>query len=137
MTTETVGARVRLLRVAMGMTQEALAEAAGLDRPVMVQIESGRNQATSYAIRAALALGADVPLEALAEYLDGHLLLRGLVALRGMRAASQWWRPIADAASSPSSRPEVTQRSVAAQPESTTPSKGSEARPKRAGGRDS
>jgi transcriptional regulator with XRE-family HTH domain len=100
MTAETAAGRVKLLRVALGLTQEALAQASegAIDRVVVVQIETGKNQATSYAIRAGLAVGFDVPVEALADYLDGKLPSRGLLALRGMRAASQWWRPIAAAA---------------------------------------
>lgn len=126
MTDETVAGRVKLLRGALGLTQEAMATAAGLERVVLVQVESGKNQASSYAIRAALAIGTDVPLEALADYLDGALPLRGLLALRGMRAASQWWRPIASAAAG-TAPPSSSLRE-------STPSAPSTIRPKRRAG---
>lgn len=73
-----VGERLRALRKHLGLTQEQLAEAAELDRVVIVQIENGRNQASSYAVRKALAKATHTNIERLSEYLDGEINLEHL-----------------------------------------------------------
>jgi transcriptional regulator with XRE-family HTH domain len=97
---ETSADRIRALRLRLGMTQEALGEACRMprNRLIVSQLETGKNGATSYATRAQLAEGFDVPLEALAAYLDGAVSLRGILALRGMRDRAEWWRELVAAA---------------------------------------
>jgi transcriptional regulator with XRE-family HTH domain len=92
-TPQTTADRVRGLRRALAVTQERLAEMCGLERVEVVQLEAGKNKATSYATRAALARGTDVPIDAMAAYLDGEIALPSLLALQGSYASTQWWRP--------------------------------------------
>lgn len=92
--TETVAYRARRLREALHLSGDAFALACGLGRVEVVQLENGRNKATSYALRDALARGSNVPLEPLAEYLDGKITLSALLSLRGMRPLGDWWRTI-------------------------------------------
>lgn len=92
---ETVAKRIRALRKAVNKSQDQVADDGGFERTYMNKIENGANTATSYKIRDGLARGFDVPLEPLAEYLDGKLPLESLLALRGMRSTSNWWRGIA------------------------------------------
>lgn len=62
----TVGANVRRLRLERGLTQEALADAAGLDRTYVSGLERGvRNPSLSTLSKLAAAL--DVPLARLVE----------------------------------------------------------------------
>lgn len=84
--------RIRALRQAIGVTQERFAEMGALSRIEMVQLETGKNKASSYATRDALARGADVPVEALAAYLDQEINLHALLSLCGTYASTQWWR---------------------------------------------
>ena len=89
---ETTAARVRALRKKLGVTQDQLADQCDITRVEVVLLEAGRNKATSYAMRAALAKGVDVPVEAIAAYLDGEIDLAALLTLRGTYASTQWWR---------------------------------------------
>lgn len=91
-------ARLRVLRLHLGLSQDALCRASGLDRAIVAQIERGRNAMSGYSTRVALARGFDLPLEAFAAYLDGQISLRGLLAVRGRRGEADWWRPIVEAA---------------------------------------
>jgi hypothetical protein len=61
----------------------------------VVQLEGGKNKGTSYATRAALAKGVDVPVDLLAAYLDGEIALSTVLTLRGTYASAQWWRAVA------------------------------------------
>lgn len=96
----TAADKIRVLRAALGagVTQERLAELCGLTRVEVVQLETGKNKASSYATRLALARGVDVPVDAIAAYLDGTIGLDGLLVLRGSYAATQWWRVVAETA---------------------------------------
>lgn len=68
-----VGDIIRQLRQDRSMTQEDLAARAGLKFSLIRSIESGRNQLTSYATRAALSKAFDLPLVELARLLDGSM----------------------------------------------------------------
>lgn len=57
--------RVRTLRLSLGLTQQQLADRAGLARLEIVNIETGRNQMTSHRIRVGLARGLGLSLEQL------------------------------------------------------------------------
>lgn len=85
---------IRALRMRLNCTQEHLADQAGLKRVQYVQLETGHNKASSYLIRDGLAKAVDVPINALAEYLDGKLELKDLMRLRGTYATGDWWRPL-------------------------------------------
>lgn len=58
-------ARVRAIRVSLGLTQQQLADRAGLARLEIVNVETGRNQMTSHRIRIGLARGLGLSLEQL------------------------------------------------------------------------
>lgn len=62
-----------------------------------MQLETGHNKASSYLIRDGLARAADVPINALAEYLDGKLELNDLLRLRGTYSTGDWWRALVQA----------------------------------------
>lgn len=64
---------MRGLRNALGLTQEKLAERAGLERIEVVNVESGRNQATSIRILKGLAQGFGLSLEDAMAFIDGEL----------------------------------------------------------------
>lgn len=81
MTTE--ARRVRRLRLALGMTQEAFAEAASMARPNLVAVETGRRPLPGgYSRRVALAGALGFDVVRLCEYLAGRLGLRTLVKER-------------------------------------------------------
>lgn len=72
---------VKELRKAQGWTQEQLANRAGLRRTEINRIERAKNQASSVAIRQALAKGFEMTLEHMNDFLDGQI---GLKDARGM-----------------------------------------------------
>lgn len=74
--------RLRALREAIGLTQEALAGVVGIARTHVVALETGRLKATRVETRRRLAVGFGVSLELLNEYLDGHAELDVLVKAR-------------------------------------------------------
>jgi DNA-binding XRE family transcriptional regulator len=57
---------IRLWRARRGLTQQELADRAGISKPYLSQIESGKRQGTVETI-AAIARALDVPLEVLTE----------------------------------------------------------------------
>lgn len=63
---------VRELRARRGLTQEALAEAAGRSRGFVAELESGRRGASFEAV-AAVAEALDVPMEELGRLYDARL----------------------------------------------------------------
>ena len=65
---QTLGARVRSLREAAGLTQEALARAAGIGRVTMVRLENGRN-APKLGTLESIAKALEQPIE---DLLTGH-----------------------------------------------------------------
>lgn len=65
-----VGDIIRQLRQDRSMTQEDLAARAGLKFSLVRSIESGRNQLTSYATRAALSRAFGMPIDKLSALLD-------------------------------------------------------------------
>jgi transcriptional regulator with XRE-family HTH domain len=80
-TTSVIGSRVRELRAALRLTQEQLAAAGGLpDRVRVAKVESGKNQASSYAMRNALAKGFGLCIDDFDAYLDGRLAVADAVA---------------------------------------------------------
>lgn len=76
-----LGERVRAVRLALGLTQEGVAEAAGVQRVDIVKIEGGDNAATSWRIRSGLAQAFGVNVQALSDLLDGLTDVDELVAL--------------------------------------------------------
>lgn len=64
------GSEVKALRLRLGMNQRQFADACGLDRGLMSNIEHDRNKLTSLAMRKAIAAGAGLTLDALNAYLD-------------------------------------------------------------------
>lgn len=79
--------RVRALRAALKMTQEQLADASGLDRVEVSNLEVGRNQATSTRILKGLARGFGLDLQAMSDFVDGALSVEEAVQLRGAGGA--------------------------------------------------
>lgn len=79
---ETVGERLRRLRTMRGMSQDELAERAGLSRDLVAKLEQGRRTSVRLTSAAALASALDLELSALT---DGRALAgeqRGVLALR-------------------------------------------------------
>jgi DNA-binding XRE family transcriptional regulator len=74
--------RIRDLRKELQLSQEAAAQKSGLARTVWVKLEAGKNQASSFEIRSAIAKTAGVTVEAVADYLDERLTLAQLMAGR-------------------------------------------------------
>lgn len=72
-TTPIRGANVYALRTLLRLTQKALAERGGIERTEVVEIEHGRNQATSARIVGALATGFGLTMEQTVKLLDGAL----------------------------------------------------------------
>jgi transcriptional regulator with XRE-family HTH domain len=72
-----IAVRVKALRKALGLTQEALAARAGTDwkRLHITMLESGRNQATSWHHRVGLSRGFGLSIWDLDKYLSGDLSL--------------------------------------------------------------
>lgn len=64
---------VRKLRTELGLSQEALAEKAGLLREEVSNVETGRNKASSARIRDGLARGFGLSLEDFKELVEGQL----------------------------------------------------------------
>lgn len=71
------------LRERLGLTQEQIAEAAGMAQGHYAKIESGKNKASTAGVRQGLARAVGVSLEAISAYLDGDLSLDALLAARG------------------------------------------------------
>lgn len=67
------------LREHLGLTQEAFAQRAGVERTRIAKIENGANKATSGDVREALARAAGVSLEAMVGYLKGRITLENLL----------------------------------------------------------
>ena len=70
-----LGVRLKALRTALHLSQETLAERSGIDRPYLSRLETGDVQGRSWSIREHLAHGLGLPLELLAQYLDGSVEL--------------------------------------------------------------
>lgn len=77
---DTIGQRVHELRIALGLTQQHLASAAGIARIEVVAIESGRNKCGSARIHASLAQGFGISLDDVVALLDGSASTDHLVA---------------------------------------------------------
>jgi transcriptional regulator with XRE-family HTH domain len=75
--------RAVALRERLGLTQEQIAEAAGMAQGHYAKIESGKNKASTAGVRQGLARAVGVGLEAIGAYLDGDLSLDALLAARG------------------------------------------------------
>lgn len=76
-------AATKALRLGLGLTQEQLAERAGLERVEVVNVERGRNQATSARVRDGLARGLGLEPVVMEQVLRGELSIdeaRALVA---------------------------------------------------------
>ena len=80
--TMSVQKRAVALRERLGLTQDQLAEAAGMIQGHYAKIESGKNKASTTAVRQGLARAVGVGLEAMNSYLDGDLTLDALLANR-------------------------------------------------------
>lgn len=68
---EQVAGRVRGLREALKLTQEQLAERGGLRRVEVTKIEGGRNYASTFAMRSALASAFGLSFDDVVALLDG------------------------------------------------------------------
>jgi transcriptional regulator with XRE-family HTH domain len=86
----TIGDRVRRARREQGMTQEELAERAGLSRELIAKIEQGRRQSVRLTSLTRLAQALDVPLSELADSrprLDGDRDGASILAIRDVLLA--------------------------------------------------
>lgn len=81
-----LGDRLKALRQAFGLTQEALAEAGGTTRVAINKLETGRNKGSTHGARKALAAAFVVPLEEMNAYLDGDLSLDDFISRRTSRS---------------------------------------------------
>ena len=83
--------RIRALREAIGLAQEALANAAGIARTHVVHLERGPLKASRVEMRRKLATAFGLSLEIVNEYLDGHIELAGVLRARrrGMRSGPE------------------------------------------------
>ena len=77
---EEIKDRIKALRKALGLTQDALADRGGLERVEISNLESGRNQATSVRILKGLAKGLGLDLQATSDFVDGLLSVEDAVA---------------------------------------------------------
>jgi transcriptional regulator with XRE-family HTH domain len=79
---------LREAREALKLSQDQLSERSGIDRPRISAVENGRNKATGFELRQAYARGFGVPVDLLADYLDGRVELSALIdsALSGQVA---------------------------------------------------
>jgi len=76
------GARIRALRLALGLSQEALATRTGLSRISVVAAEQGKNQMTGTALRSGLARAFCLSDDDFGAYLDGRLTVEMAAARR-------------------------------------------------------
>lgn len=75
--------RVRDLREALQLSQAALAARTGaLDQSYVARIEAGRNKATSFHVREALARGFGLELQTFVHYLDGTIDVHEAISQR-------------------------------------------------------
>lgn len=72
--------KLKLLRKGLRLTQQKLADRAGLERVEIVNLESGRNQATAVRILKGLARGLGLSLQETADFLDGFLPVEDALA---------------------------------------------------------
>jgi transcriptional regulator with XRE-family HTH domain len=78
--------RMRELRKAAGFaSQEALADAAGIERIEVNRVETGKNVLTSADLRASFARALDLDVADLTDYLDGTLSLTEVLVRRQAR----------------------------------------------------
>lgn len=84
--TNEIGERVRALRKAVGLTQEQVAIAAGLERVEVVQIETGKNKATSARMQKGLAKSFHLSVDEIGRVLSGALDTEPAAALYRKRA---------------------------------------------------
>lgn len=96
--TMNVQKRAVALRERLGLTQEQIAEAAGMAQGHYAKIESGKNKASTAGVRQGLARAVGVSLEAISAYFDGDLTLDALLAGRGSSTTAPTTRttPIGD-----------------------------------------
>lgn len=75
-------ARMRALRTALKLTQTQVADGSGglLDQPTVAKVESGRNKATSYDVRAGLARAFGISTATLESFLDDHVSIEEVVS---------------------------------------------------------
>jgi transcriptional regulator with XRE-family HTH domain len=74
--------RVREMRKALGLTQEGLAKAAGLNRIEIMKVERGTNKASSHRMRCALASGFGLSREDSDDLLEGRITVRTALGRR-------------------------------------------------------
>lgn len=86
MVKQPIGEEVRALRKALGLTQDAVAARAGIQRTRVVRIEGNQEAGSSWNVRRGLALAFGLSLDDLDMYLRGELSLAG--ALRRARKAA-------------------------------------------------
>lgn len=75
-TPQDVGTLIGALRRELGISQQTLAERAGIDRTRIVHLESGRHRGSSHEMRLALARGLGLEIAHLDAYLAEEASLR-------------------------------------------------------------
>jgi transcriptional regulator with XRE-family HTH domain len=74
------GNAIREVRRRLKLTQEQVADRGGLSRTEVVKVESGANKASTYAMRAGLAMGLGLSIGDLSDLLDGYIKVQEAVA---------------------------------------------------------
>lgn len=74
-----IGEQLKAARKHLGLTQQQLADAAGVDRIMIAHVETGVNKAGAYHLRASLAKGLRVSIENLSAYLEEQITLDDLL----------------------------------------------------------
>jgi transcriptional regulator with XRE-family HTH domain len=82
-----LGARVRAMREALGLTQEQLAARGRIGRLTVLRVESGANKATSHAVRAGLAVAFGLTLDDSDALLDGQIGVRAALGRAARKVA--------------------------------------------------
>lgn len=70
---------VKALRDALGLTQEQVADAGGIDRTDVSKVETGWNHGSSNRVRRALAAGLGLSRDDMDDFMDGRLAVADAV----------------------------------------------------------
>ena len=81
-------ARFKAFRIAVGLTQEELADRAGLSRVKVCKVEKGRDKASTVATRDALSAGLGCSAAELEDVLSGRVEVVAMVRRMKRRAAA-------------------------------------------------
>lgn len=89
MAEEQIAERVRTMRVALGLTQQQLANRGQIDRSYVVHTENGRNKATGIITRRGLARGLALDMDELDALFDGSLDMETAIRRAKVRIARE------------------------------------------------